>query len=123
MGEDRIWISEITGRTYSSERRMRAAEAASIRMKRKIDERLLEKAEAKAPIRYTSLRSARNRWTHLPGGIMNDLFYEIQGNWDILQKGTMTEYYRRYGMDTTDIQGRSLRDFIKKVLGVGFYDN
>ena len=113
---NQVWYSEKLGRTYSSEKRMRAAEAASERMKKNA---IIDSIEKKLPIIWEELKSDRNdkdSYSHFEDSILHRIFYDYQGKWEELEAGSIKWYYKTYGMDNGDVTGKTLRTFIKDIL-------
>lgn len=111
-----IWYSEKLDRTYSSEKRMRAAEAASERMKKY---GIINKIENKLPINWSDLKPAKNSrsWNNSEDSVFYRIFYNHQNHyWEELKTGSVKWYYQTYGMDNGDENGHTLRDFIKDIL-------
>lgn len=124
------WYSEKTGKSYSSEARMRAAEKASERMSvfwkvKKIDEKYL-------PMSWYDIPSdVRTNWPHggSDGKTMLGRIFVIEnggGVWDEIGSGTFINIYKDLGLDQgndeQDGDGYSLKDFIEAVIGISWED-
>lgn len=120
---NQIWYSEKLGRTYSSEKRMRAAEAASERRKAEIFQKggdIIYSISKKLPIDWEELGSLKNAVSHQKGeSIIAELFYNSDGesdSWDKLTKSRFLSYYRDNGWEADYGDGLNLYNFILYVL-------
>ena len=128
LTKGKVWKSEITGRTYSSEKRMRAAEKASERMKGKWERKRIEQIEEKyLPLSWyslpSSIRDNPDEWVHgdsAGDSILAYIFSKTQGAfWRYINEGTLLQVYDEIGLDThLSDDSKSLRDFLQEVIGI-----
>ena len=107
LTKGKVWKSEITGKTYSSEKRMRAAERASERMKKIWEEKKVSPEWRLRKIKdiigegidWEDLAKERNsdKWSHKPGGLIYEIFYDKEDNdtWDKLEYEYIEKWYNR----------------------------
>lgn len=122
------WYSEKTGKSYSSEARMRAAEKASERMKKTWERKRVEQIEEKyLPLSWyslpSSIRDNPDEWVHgdsAGDSILAYIFSKTQGAyWREIYKGTLLQVYDEIGLDThLSDDSKSLRDFLQEVIGI-----
>lgn len=105
--EEKIWKSEITGKTYSSEKRMRAAEKASERMKKIWEEKKVSPEWRLRKIKdiigegidWEDLGKEKNYsdWSHTAGSLIYDIFYDKENNdtWEKLEYEYIEKWYKR----------------------------
>lgn len=115
--ETKIWISEITGRQYSSEARMRAAERAHYKQ---AELYIVRRGEQTLPRSWETIAGFYRSLPHNnPDGIMHRIFYDIQsGDWTEIKEYSLYRYYVSFGLYTLDSNGVTLYDFIRYGLGV-----
>lgn len=120
------FFSEITGKYYMTEKGMLSAEKRAAKKEfdymsvyGQVMAGTIEEIDNEyAGTSYSSLGHLRNRWSHNENSIMHRIFYSIQdGNWVEYEGGSIVEYYNTYGLDNPDIEGHTLRHFIKFILG------
>lgn len=116
------WYSEKTGKSYSSEARMRTAEKASERMKgvwkiKKIEEKYL-------PMAWEDIPGEVRMWPHGNTDnftILGAIFIGIQHHdWSELKSGTLSKANSIYGLNNGLADGRTLKDFINAVFRINF---